>query len=172
MWFDNNTEKVSHKLVHTQENFIKTFYYIVSITNSGAIAKLQRLFFLAAKAVKEMHTYFARNSSSAWKHFQEKIPIMWKNTLAKTSSGFTSTILLLNTDHAKHSLYSEGLDNKNISCERIFRCRGRYLYTAEEKMVNIMSQSITLWCIKHPDSALQNFLYIFTIIIVFLKHQC
>ena len=94
---------------------------------------------------------------------------MWKNTLEKTSSGFATTILLPNTDKKKHSLYSQGLDNKNISCERIFRCRGRCFYGEKEIMVNIMSRSITLWCIKHSHSALQNFLYIFTIIVVSLN---
>ena len=44
---------------------------------------------------------------------------MWKH-ISKTSSGFTTSMLLPNTDRARHSLYSQGLDNKNISCERIF----------------------------------------------------
>ena len=56
--FENIIEKVSHKLVYTKpllqgKNLVKTFYYIVSITNSGAIAKLQRLFFLAAEKLSK-----------------------------------------------------------------------------------------------------------------------
>ena len=98
----------------------KTFYYIVSITNSAAIAKLQRLFGLAAEKLSKKCIQILHEIQVQRENISKKKYLLCGKHISKTSSGFTTTMLLPNTDRARHSLYSQGLDNKNISCERIF----------------------------------------------------
>ena len=82
--FKINTEKVFRKLIRTKpllqgKNLVKNFLLYCIHHQLWCYCKITTTLLLGSrKAVKEMHTNFARNSSSAWKHFQEKIPIMWK----------------------------------------------------------------------------------------------